>query len=220
MCLSHTQSRMTDPDSETTAAPCHIPPWALNEATTAALRDSGHGVSPDLIYARGVPNSPQLHSTTFDKKQCSLLLIEVGFGADLNLKRKIEEKTAKYQPLIQALSEEWGRVTFVCIPIGHAGTLLSESALHLAEALASKRPNLGRKRPRTDNHSPETDKLALTHDKKIMTALLQQLSDLAATRLLQILAHRQIELHRLSPISPPPFAPRKRRTDPSSTAIT
>ena len=74
---------------------------------------------------------------------------------------------------------EWGCVNFVYIPIGHAGTLLSETALHLAEALASKRPNLGRKRHRTDNHNTETDKLALAQDKKIMTGLLQQLSDLA-----------------------------------------
>ena len=162
--------------------------------------------------------TPPPHTPDFE--QCSLLLFEVGFGADLNLKRKIEEKTAKYQPLIQALSKEWGRVTFVCIPIGHAGTLLTETALHLAEALASKRPNLGRKRPKTTDQNQEMDKRALAQDKKIMFNLLQQLSDLAASRLLHILAHRQIELHRLGPNDPPPFAPRKRRTDPSSTAIT
>ena len=97
----------------------------------------------------------------------------MGIGADLYLKRIIEDKTAKYQPLI-----------------GHAGAPLSETALHLVEALASKRPNLGRKRPRTNTHNQEMDKLALAQDKKIVTALLQQLSDLAASRLLQTLAHR------------------------------
>ena len=103
-CLSHTQSQMSDSDAETSAAPCHIPPWILSESVTTALRNSGHGVSPDLIYARGVLNSLRTHTITFEKQQCSLLLVEVGFGADLNLKRKTEEKTTKYQPLIQALS--------------------------------------------------------------------------------------------------------------------
>ena len=132
-----------------------------------------------------------------------------------NRGKNIQIPTAHTSPLRGV-----GSVTFVCVPIGHAGTLLSEAALHLAEALARKRPSLNRKRRKTNNHIEETDKLALAQDKKIATNLLQQLSDLAASRLLQIAAHRQLELHKLSPHDPPPFAPRKRRTDPASTAIT
>ncbi len=64
----------------------------------------------------------------------------MGFGSDLNLKAKLEEKTQKYQPLMDELKREWGNAHLVCVAIGHAGTLLAEIAEHLAVALATRRP--------------------------------------------------------------------------------
>ncbi len=48
------------------------------------------GVTPDLVYARGVPNTTNPDPSTFDKRMCSLLVAEVGFGANLNLEEKLE----------------------------------------------------------------------------------------------------------------------------------
>ena len=175
------------------------------------------GVTPDLIYARGVPNVPNPDPSSFNKAACTLLLIEVGFGSDLNLKAKLEEKTQKYQPLMDELKKEWGDVHLVCVPIGHAGTLLAKLAEHMTVALATRRPQSNQGKA-TDDQS--ADRHALTHDRKLANNLLLQLSDLAATRLLHILAHRQAELQKCSINSPPPFAPRKRRAEPSSIDIT
>ncbi len=207
----------TSLDSETTSAPSYIPPWVLPTKQLDSLRQRGLGVTPDLIYARGVPNVANPDPSSFDKASCTLLLIEVGFGSDLNLKAKLEEKTQKYQPLIEELQKDWGGVHLVCVPIGHAGTLLAETAEHLAVALATRRPRASQSKLPDD---PPADRHALPHDRKIANNLLLQLSDLAATRLLQTLAHRQAELKKLSINSPPPFAPRKRRAEPSSTDIT
>ena len=99
------------------------------------------------------------------------------------------------------LKKEWGNVHLVCVPIGHAGTLLAETADHLSLALATRRPQAGRGKATDD---PATDRHALFYDRKVANTLLQQLSDLAATRLLRILAHRQAELQKLSTDSPPP----------------
>lgn len=101
-------------------------------------------------------------------------------------------------------------------PIGHVGRLLAETAAHLA--LAIGRPCVGGNKT---NDDPTIDRHALPHT-KLANRLLQQLSDLAATRLLQTLAHRQAELHKLEydNNSPPPFASRERGSDPSSSNIT
>ena len=207
----------TNSDIEATTAPSYIPPWILSTEQTNKLRHQGLGVTPDLIYARGVPNVPNPNPSSFNKAECTLLLIEVGFGSDLNLKAKLEEKTLKYQPLLDELKKDWGGVHLVCVPIGHAGTLLAETAEHLAMALATRRPQVGQAKTVDD---PTADRHALTHDRRLANNLLQQLSDLAATRLLQTLAHRAAEIRKLSTNSPPPFAPHKRRTDPSSIGIT
>jgi hypothetical protein len=181
-CESHA---LASSDSEAVSAPSYIPPWVLSSTQIDNLRRQGQGVTPDLVYARGVPNVPNPDPSSFDKATCSLLLIEVGFGSDLNLKTKLEEKTSKYQPLMDELKKEWGNVHLVCVPIGHAGTLLAETAEHLAMALATRRPQAGRGQAPDDL---STDRHALPHDRKLANQLLNQLSDLAATRLLHILA--------------------------------
>ena len=85
-------------DSETTSAPSYIPPWGLPTTQLDSLRQRGLGVTPDLIYARGAPNVPNPDPSSFDKPACSLLLIEVGFGSDRNLKAKQEEKYENANP--------------------------------------------------------------------------------------------------------------------------
>ena len=95
------------------------PAWILSESALDDLRNDGHGVAPDFIYAKGVPNIPSPSpGTDFDKQLSSLILIELGFCADLTCHIKKEEKANKYAPLIAKLKEEWGAVYLVCIPVG------------------------------------------------------------------------------------------------------
>ncbi len=67
------------------------------------LFDAGHGTEPDLIYARGVPNTPSPDPTSFNKKQCTIIIIKIGFCRDLGCEIKFDEKTENYSPLIEAL---------------------------------------------------------------------------------------------------------------------
>jgi hypothetical protein len=89
-----------------------------------ALFEGDHGTAPDLIYVRGVPDTPDPGHTNFDKKTCTLILIEISFSRDLGCDKKHTEKTDKYSSLVAALRQYWGRVELVAIPIGHAGTTL------------------------------------------------------------------------------------------------
>ena len=104
------------------------------------MRAAGAGVAPDIIYARGVPADPSPEIDSFNRKESSLLLFEVGFCMDLGYHKKREEKTDKYNPLLTTLRRDWGRVDLVCIPIGHAGTTLNETATDVATALSQVRP--------------------------------------------------------------------------------
>ena len=78
----------------------------------------------------------------------------------------------------------------------------------------------GSSTPSSLTPQPTTDQHAKIQDTSTMKRLLRQLLDLAATRLLQIIEHRQHALRQLPPGAPPPFAPRKPISDPASTAIT
>ena len=96
-------------------------------ANSWALLSEGAGLAPDIVYARGVPNltPPPLHSYT--PRQCSLLLVEVGFCQDLRLQTKEQLKLGKYEALVQALQRRWGRVKLIGIPIGIGGTVSGET---------------------------------------------------------------------------------------------
>ncbi len=98
---------------------------------------AGHGTAPDLIYARGVPDSPSPDPTSFDRKQCTLIIIEIGFCRDLGCVEKLEEKTSKYAPLLEALRRYWGRMELVAFPIGHAGTTLTKTLHQLTTAFST-----------------------------------------------------------------------------------
>lgn len=91
-------------------------------------------------------------------------------GLDLNLKSKLDEKTERYQPLIAKLQNDWGSVSRVCIPIGHTGTLLGETAHHMAAALATKRPNVGLKRFKRITEGHSTDRHAFNTTPRLPNA--------------------------------------------------
>jgi hypothetical protein len=103
------------------------------------LFEAGHGTAPGLIYVRGVPDTPSPDPTSFNKKQCILILIEIGFCRDLGCDVKFDEKTVKYSPLIAAFRKYWGRVEFVAFPIGNAGTTLTGTLDHLTAAFSTVR---------------------------------------------------------------------------------
>ena len=62
------------------------------------LFEAGHGTAPDLIYEREVPDTPSPDPTSFKKKQCTLILVEIGFYRDLVCDIKFDKKTEKYPP--------------------------------------------------------------------------------------------------------------------------
>ena len=174
-----------------TTAPARISDWILPLETQDALFAAGHGTAPDLIYARGVPDTPDPDPRTFDRKNCNLILNEVFFCRDFGCHERCQEKTTKYIPLINALKEVWGKVEFVAIPIGHAGTTLAETQRHLAQAMAATRPEIERNRASRHVRDPDSDSAARTHDSSLFKALMQALTKLAQSRFLGIIHHRQ-----------------------------
>jgi hypothetical protein len=92
-----------------------------------------------LIYARGVPDTPDPGLTNFGKTSCTLILVEIRFSRDLGCDKKHAEKTEKYSPLIAALKKYRGRMNFVAIPIGDAGKTLTRTLDHLADAFSTAR---------------------------------------------------------------------------------
>jgi hypothetical protein len=98
--------------------------------------EARHGTTPDLIYARGVQDTPSPDPTSLNKKQCTLILVEIGFCRDLGCDIKFDEKTEKY-PLVTALRKYWGRVVFVAFPIGHAGAIQTRTLDHLTAAFST-----------------------------------------------------------------------------------
>jgi hypothetical protein len=77
--------------------------WVLPTEETHTLFEGSHGTAPCLIYARGVPDTPDPGQTNFEEKTCTLILIEIGFSRDLGCDKKHTEKTEKYFPLLAAL---------------------------------------------------------------------------------------------------------------------
>ena len=70
-------------DEEGVAAPRYMPAWVLEGLESS--RAAGVGAAPDIIYAFGVPADPTPDHDTFDRKECSLNFVEIGFWRDLGL---------------------------------------------------------------------------------------------------------------------------------------
>jgi hypothetical protein len=155
------------------------------------LFEAGHGTTLDLIYARGVPDSPSPDSTSFGKKQCTLIIIEIGFYRDFGCIEKLEEKTSKYVPLLAALRRYWGRVELIAFPVGHAGTTLTMTLDQLTTAFSTVRPIPERSSTSRGDSFPTTDHNARTHDSALFKSLLDSLRDLAQSRLLGIIKSKK-----------------------------
>ncbi len=56
-------------------------------------------VSPDIIYARGVPADPSPDIDSFKRKDLFLILSEIGFRMDLGCHKKLKKKNREVQPL-------------------------------------------------------------------------------------------------------------------------
>jgi hypothetical protein len=138
-----------------------------------------------------VPADPSPEIDSFNRKNCSLILFEVSFCRNLGCHKKRKEKTDKYNPLMTTLRRYWGRVNLVCIPIGHAGTTLNDTATDVATTLAQVRPSIAATRKQKGHKTPEKSKAVLIHDTRTAKALLDKFCSLAQTRLLGIIAHRQ-----------------------------
>jgi hypothetical protein len=172
-------------------APRRILVWILSHEETQELCAAGHGTTPDLIYAKGVPDSPSPDPTSFNKKLCTLIIVEVGFCRDLGCGAKLEAKTTKYAPLLAALRQHWGRLDFVAFPIGHARVTLTRALTHLTATFSSVRPRRETSRASKGIANPDTDHTAKAHDYILFKSLLDSLKDLAQSRLLGIISNRK-----------------------------
>jgi hypothetical protein len=141
------------------------------------------GVSP-------IPPTPASQPRT-DKKLCTFILLEVIFCRDLGCDKKHNEKTEKYYPLFAALKKYWGRMEFVAIPIGHAGTTLSRTLDRLTAAFSTARPLADQTRASTGTIQPTIDSNARNHDYRMFKSLLDSLIDLAQSRLLGIIRNKK-----------------------------
>jgi hypothetical protein len=153
-------------------APRYIPAWALPQEDLDNLMATRARAFPDVVYARGVPADPSPDIDAFNRKGCSLILIEVGFCRDLGYHLKYTEKTDKHLPLLAALRKYRGRVEFVCIPIGHAGTTLIDTANDFASTLAKIRFSTASERKRKGHKTPDRSSTAFLNDKRIAKTLL------------------------------------------------
>ncbi len=153
--------------------------------------EAGHGTAPDLIYARGVPHTPSPDPTSFDKNQCTLIIVEIGFCIDLVCEDKFNEKNTKYSPLMAALRGYWGRVELIAFPIGHAGTTLTKTLDQLTTAFSTVRPTTVRSSTSKGDTFTATDHNAMIHDYTLFKSLLDSLTDLAQSRLLGIIKNKK-----------------------------
>jgi len=160
-------------------APSVILPWVLLAEEIYALYGEGHGTTPDLIYAKGVLDTPDPGQTNVNEKSCILILIEIEFSRNLGCDKKHAEKTEKYSPLVAALQHGWGRVEFVAIPIGYAGTTLTRTLDHLTATFSTVRPRQDQVNANKGTSQATTNSNATSHDYRLIKSLLDELTNLA-----------------------------------------
>ncbi len=80
----------TDGDSECTEAPSRISGWILPLETQEALFKERHETAPDLIYARGIPETLSPDPNTFIRKKFNLILLEIGFCRDFGCHERLK----------------------------------------------------------------------------------------------------------------------------------
>ena len=153
------------------STPRRLPDWLLPEDVSDALREEAAGVTPDIVMVHGVKDFLIPDPSTYDRSKCRVVIIEVGFCADLRCAGKLQQKRDHYERLVQELRKTWGEVVLVLIPIGNAGTLLQSSLDSLAAAVAA-----------TPDRPP-------TH---LIKPLASKLSAMASLRLLGIIKARNV----------------------------
>jgi len=94
-------------------------------------------------------------------------------------------------PLVAALKQHWGRVEFVAISIGHAGTRLTRTLDHLTAAISKVRPRMDHTNASKGTSLPNTDSDARSHDYRMFKSLLDALTDLAQSRHSGIIRNRK-----------------------------
>ena len=103
----NTTTGISLPPTETLSAPRHPAVYRIGSShrgmETHMLFEAGHGTTLDLIYARGVPGDASPDTTFVDRKQCTLIIVEIGLCMDLGCDIKFEKKTEKYSLLLAAL---------------------------------------------------------------------------------------------------------------------
>ena len=197
----HPERAGANPLQECVEAPNFLPPWVMPEARQRELLAQGHGIAPDIVYARGVPCMESPPSGTYTPHHRALLIIEVGYCQDFRLQDKAHLKLGKYDPLVAALKEKWGRVELIALPIGNGGTVSSKVLTELALALSLKRPNLFSQR-NADTHTDqqqqegrgEVDDRARRAAQKAVKTLGRRLRDLSQEHLIHILKVRSIRI--------------------------
>ncbi len=97
------QGSATIHDEEGAVAPRYIPAWALPQQDLDSLMSIGAEAANDIVYAQGVPADPNPDINAFNRKDCSLILIEVGLCRDLGCHEMYTAKTDKYLPLLNKL---------------------------------------------------------------------------------------------------------------------
>ena len=116
----------------------NIPEWVLPRQARNQLLNQRAGIKPDLVFVRGAPSPRPGRVTEANKRDWQVVIIEVGFCADLRLASKRKDKTEKYQPLLRELRKTWKQVKLVVIPIGNAGALLQSSKKELATLISTQ----------------------------------------------------------------------------------
>ncbi len=86
-------------DEKGVVAPRYIPAWVLPQENLNNLMVAGAGAALDIIfYAREVPPDPTPDPDFFERKDCSLILFEIGFCRGLGLQNMRTKKIDKYHP--------------------------------------------------------------------------------------------------------------------------
>jgi hypothetical protein len=104
----------------------------------------------------------------------------------LRLRHQACKENREIPPLIAALMKYWRRVEFIAFPVGHEGT-----TSYLTAAFSTVRPHVEQARASMGVIDPATDHNARIHDYILLKSEMESLTDLAQSRLLDIISNRK-----------------------------
>jgi len=100
------------------------------------------------------------------------------------MRQEARREDREVLPLVAAFKRYRGRVDFVAIPAGHAGTTLTGTLDHLTAAFSTVRPRTDQASAIMGTSQTITDSNAISHDYRLLKSLLDALTDLPYSRLL------------------------------------